>query len=75
MIAPLRQTEETLDANKKLLARARRAVAESLLRDSRRQPKEPQASLWQSWLFAGWTLIVAVAAIGFLTGWWQPLSY
>jgi hypothetical protein len=75
MIAPLRETDSELDANARLLARARRAVAAALLRDSRGQSKQPQLVTWQAWLFAIWTLIVASSSLGLIVGWWKLVPY
>ena len=75
MIAPLRETNEQLDDNAKLLARARRAVAAALLRDKRVVVGRNGVSTWSAWLFAIWTLAVAVSSMVLVSGGWKLLPY
>jgi hypothetical protein len=76
MIAPLRETESSLDESAQIMARARRAVATALLRD---QPIDrPAAEMvgWKAWLLAGWTVLVVVASMGgAIVGWWKGIDY
>lgn len=76
MIAPLRETESTLDENARLLARARRAVATALIRQPRSARPSCKADAWKVWLFAGWTVLVAAVSIsGAIAGWWKWIDY
>ena len=75
MIAPLREPETDVDANSRLLARARRAVASALLRDERDSTLQPQVIAWQAWLFCGWIVAMVGFSAGMLFGWWTLTAY
>ena len=75
MIAPIRETETQIDANARLLARARRAVAAALLREPRAAATAKQKAAWQPWLFAAWTLLALAWSIGLTVGFWKLPVY
>ena len=75
MIAPIRETDPHVDANARLLARARRAVAAALLREPRTVSTSREAVAWQPWLFAIWTLIAVAWSFGLAIGFWKLPVY
>ena len=76
MIAPFRETESSLDESARVMARARRAVATALLRQQPTVRPAAKAAGWKAWLFAGWTVVVAVASLGgAIMGWWKGIDY
>jgi hypothetical protein len=76
MIAPLRETESSLDESARVMARARRAVATALLRQQPTVRPAAKAADWKAWLFAGWTVVVTVASLGgAIMGWWKGIDY
>jgi hypothetical protein len=75
VIAPLKETGRELDANRRLLARARRAVATALLRQSHEKTFPQQVSGWHAALLAIWTLIAALSCVGLWLGWWKLPNY
>jgi len=76
MIAPLRETETSLDDSARIMARARRAVATALLREQPIHRPTAEMAGWKAWLFAGWTILVATASLGgTILGWWKGIDY
>jgi len=75
MIAPLREPEHRLDANARLLARARKAVAAALLQPHGAAPRPGKNARWQVWLITLWMLAVLATSVGFFQGWWVLVRY
>lgn len=68
MIAPLRDTPTAQQVRRQALGRARRAVAESLLRPRPQSEPAPRVPLWQAWLLAAWMVLVAAAYVLHMLG-------
>jgi hypothetical protein len=75
MIAPIRETSSLSDANARLLARARRAVAAALLQSQQVESKKQKCVGWQVWVFTGWTLLMAAASLAYAIGWLNWVAY
>lgn len=75
MIAPIRETSSSSDANAKLLARARRAVAVALLQSQQAEKKKVQDVGALYWAFAAWTIFTSAIALSYAFGWLKWVDY
>ncbi len=67
MIAPLRETDESTARTRRVLHRARHAVASMLLEEDTVKGREaPAVPAWQAWLLACWIVTVAAAYLAFM---------
>lgn len=70
MIAPLRPAEPRATAAQQRLRSARRSVAQSLLPKAESRPKPPAVKAWHAGLLSGWMVVIALAYVARLLGWW-----
>ncbi|MHB1038109.1 MAG: hypothetical protein ACYC35_09670 [Pirellulales bacterium] len=67
MIAPLRETDQSTARTRRVLHRARHAVAAMLLEDDAVKGREaPAVPAWQAWLLTCWIVIVAASYFAFM---------
>ncbi len=69
MIAPIRHSDPDSSEKHRLLSRARKAIASTLLESQPDRPLDPPPfPAWQVWLVAAWVVAVAAAIIAGMLG-------